>query len=56
VYEDAGDTVVATIEVTNTAVFVTGLANATAYYFKVRGYNAGGWGPYSSVSDTVTTT
>lgn len=56
VYEDAGDTVVATVTTSNPAVYVTGLSNATAYYFKVRARTSGGWGPYSSVSDTVTTT
>lgn len=55
VYEDAGDTVVAEVFVSNTAVMVTGLATATAYYFKVRGFNAAGYGAWSTVSDTVTT-
>ncbi len=56
VYEDAGDTVVQEIFTNDTSIFATGLANTTAYYFKVRGFNAAGYGAWSTVSDTVTTT
>lgn len=56
VYEDAGDTVVQEIFTSDTSIYATGLTDATAYYFKVRGFNAAGYGAWSTVSDTVTTT
>ena len=34
---------------TSTSKQVTGLTNSTSYYWRVRGKNAGGWGPYSGV-------
>lgn len=61
VYLDADDSEVTSLTVSGASanvkpVTVNGLANATAYYFRVRARNAAGWGPYSADSDTITTT
>ena len=56
IYEDAGDTVVSTFTTSLTSFLKTLTSTPTAYYFKVRGFNAAGYGAWSTVSDTVTTT
>lgn len=40
--------------VTGTSLTVTGLQANTSYYFKVRAYNEGGWGSYSTVLNAET--
>lgn len=55
VYTASGDTLTETVYTSDLSAFITGLANTTAYYFKVRGFNAAGYGSYSSDSADITT-